>query len=100
MATTTTALRRQIGSASDLKSVVRTMKASAASAIGQYERAVAAIADYADTVELGLGVCLRSAEPSASPAQIASQPADDTVVRAVVLALTLACAVTRLPCAC
>ena len=84
MATTTTALRRQIGSASDLKSVVRTMKASAASAIGQYERAVAAIADYADTVELGLGVCLRSAEPSASPAQMPSPPTDGTAVHAVV----------------
>lgn len=47
MATTTVALRRKIGSARDLKSVVRTMKASAASAIGQYERSVAALADYA-----------------------------------------------------
>ena len=84
MATTTTALRRQIGSASDLKSVVRTMKASAASAIGQYERAVAAIADYAHTVELGLGVCLRAAEPSASHAQMPSRPAGDTAVHAVV----------------
>ena len=84
MATTTAALRRQIGSASDLKSVVRTMKASAASAIGQYERAVAAIADYADTVELGLGVCLRAAEPSASPAPMPSRPADGTAVHAVV----------------
>lgn len=60
MATNTTRLRRQIGSASDLKSVVRTMKASAASAIGQYERSVAALGDYARTVEQGLSVCLRS----------------------------------------
>jgi F-type H+-transporting ATPase subunit gamma len=66
MATTTAALQRQIGSASDLKSVVRTMKASAASAIGQYERSVAALAGYARTVELGLGVCLRSVEPTMS----------------------------------
>ncbi|MGM0826220.1 MAG: F0F1 ATP synthase subunit gamma [Pseudomonadota bacterium] len=62
MATTLIALRRQIDSAGDLKSVVSTMKASAASAIGQYERSVAALADYAHTVELGLGVCLRSVE--------------------------------------
>ncbi|MGK2897466.1 MAG: F0F1 ATP synthase subunit gamma [Burkholderiaceae bacterium] len=84
MATTTTALRRQIGSAGDLKSVVRTMKASAASAIGQYERSVAALADYARTVELGLGVCLRTADPNGSHAHASPRPADDTVVRAVV----------------
>ncbi|MBT9598214.1 MAG: F0F1 ATP synthase subunit gamma [Vitreoscilla sp.] len=88
MATTTTALRRQIGSASDLKSVVRTMKSSAASAIGQYERSVAALADYARTVEIGLGVCLRSADPNGSHAvaegHAGSRHADDTVVHAVV----------------
>ncbi len=84
MAATTTALRRQIGSAGDLKSVVRTMKASAASAIGQYERSVAALADYARTVELGLGVCLRSVDPNTSHAHAPATRADDTVVRAVV----------------
>ncbi len=62
MANSTTALRRQIASARDLKSVVRTMKASAASAIGQYERSVAALGDYARTVEQGLSVCLRSVD--------------------------------------
>lgn len=84
MATTTTALRRQIGSASDLKSVVRTMKASAASAIGQYERSVAALAHYAQTVELGLGLCLRSVEPNGPRAIASTRQADDTVVHAVV----------------
>ncbi len=39
-------LRRQIGNAGDLQSVVRTMKALAASNIGQYERSVSALADY------------------------------------------------------
>ncbi|MBQ1784881.1 MAG: F0F1 ATP synthase subunit gamma [Gammaproteobacteria bacterium] len=63
MATTITGLRRQIASARDLKSVVRTMKASAASAIGQYERSVAALADYARTVERGLSVSLRALAP-------------------------------------
>lgn len=63
MASSLNALRRQIKSAGDLKSVVRTMKASAASAIGQYDNSVAALADYARTVELGLGLCLRSADP-------------------------------------
>lgn len=62
MASTTAALRSQIGSANELKSVVRTMKASAASAITQYERSVAALGDYARTVEQGLSVCLRSVD--------------------------------------
>lgn len=81
---TTTALRRQIGSAGDLKTVVRTMKASAASAIGQYERSVAALADYARTVELGLGLCLRSAEPNGPHAQAGPSHADDAAVHAIV----------------
>lgn len=84
MATTTTALRRQIGSASDLKSVVRTMKASAASAIGQYERSVAALADYARTIELGLGVCLRAVDPNGSRADTGSTQSEDTAMHAVV----------------
>jgi len=73
VAATTTALRRQIGSANDLQSVVRTMKASAAAAIGQYESSVAALADYAQTVERGLGVCLRSV---AAPGAIAGSESD------------------------
>jgi F-type H+-transporting ATPase subunit gamma len=52
-------LRRKISSAGDLQSVVRTMKALAASSIGQYEKSVRALGDYYRTVELGLGVCLR-----------------------------------------
>ena len=52
-------LRRQIGSAGDLQSVVRTMKALAAASIGQYERSVSALTDYYRTVELGLGTCFR-----------------------------------------
>ncbi|MEO8640435.1 F0F1 ATP synthase subunit gamma [Pseudomonas sp. 43NM1] len=84
MAASITALRRQISSAGDLKSVVRVMKASAASAIGQYERSVAALADYAHTVELGLGVCLRSVDPTAAYAPFSSSHADDIEVHAVV----------------
>ncbi|MGR3890019.1 F0F1 ATP synthase subunit gamma [Pseudomonas sp. 1152_12] len=83
MATTITALRRQIRSASDLKSVVRVMKASAASAIGQYERSVAALADYARTVELGLGVCLRAVDPGIRAWSPAAR-AEDRTVHAVV----------------
>ena len=55
-------LRRKISSAGDLQSVVRTMKALAASSIGQYEKSVRALADYYRTVELGLGACFRENE--------------------------------------
>ena len=43
MSDTTASLRRKIGSAGDLQSVVRTMKAMAASSIGQYEKSVRAL---------------------------------------------------------
>jgi F-type H+-transporting ATPase subunit gamma len=68
MSETTTSLRRKIDSAGDLQSVVRTMKALAASSIGQYERSVLALADYYRTVELGLGVCFRQRGPA--PARV------------------------------
>ena len=54
-------LRRKMASAGDLHSVVRTMKALAASSIGQYERSVLALVDYDRTVTLGLGECFRQA---------------------------------------
>jgi F-type H+-transporting ATPase subunit gamma len=62
---TTASLRRKINSAGDLQSVVRTMKALAASSIGQYEQSVRALTDYYRTVELGLVVCFRESEPGA-----------------------------------
>ena len=58
-------LRRKIGGAGDLQSVVSTMKALAASSIEQYEQAVSALADYSRTVELGLSVCFREGPPMA-----------------------------------
>lgn len=58
MSDTTENLRRKIKSASDLQSVVRTMKALTASSIGQYERSVEALTDYYRTIELGLHACL------------------------------------------
>ena len=64
MSDTTESLRRKISSAGDLQSVVRTMKALAASSIGQYEKSVRALADYYRTVELGLGACFRENEPA------------------------------------
>ena len=59
MSETTEGLRAKINRANDLQSVVRAMKALAASNIGQYEKSVSALADYYRTVELGLGVCFR-----------------------------------------
>jgi F-type H+-transporting ATPase subunit gamma len=64
MSDTTASLRRKIATAGDLQSVVRTMKAMAASNIGQYERSVRALTDYYRTVELGLGACFRKGEPA------------------------------------
>ena len=64
MSDTTASLRRKISGAGDLQSVVRTMKAIAASSIGQYEKSVRALADYYRTVELGLGACFRERGPA------------------------------------
>ena len=64
MSDTTASLRRKISGAKDLQSVVRTMKAVAASSIGQYEKSVRALDDYYRTVELGLGVCFRENGPA------------------------------------
>ena len=65
MSDTAASLSRQIESAGDLQSVVRTMKALAALSIGQYEKSVLALADYYRTVELALGACFRESEPAA-----------------------------------
>ena len=66
------ALRRKITGAGDLHAVVRTMKALAASSIGDYERSVLALADYDRMVSLGLGECFRQAraDPAAAPERV------------------------------
>ena len=68
MSDTIASLGRKIGTAGDLQSVVRTMKAVAASSIGQYENAVRALDDYYRTVQLGLVACLREMNPPAAAA--------------------------------
>jgi F-type H+-transporting ATPase subunit gamma len=83
MSDSTASLRRKISSAGDLQSVVRTMKALAASSIGQYEKSVSALGDYYRTVELGLGVCFRESEPVA-PSVKRKRPPDTDVIGAVV----------------
>ena len=60
------ALRSQIARATELQSVVRTMKAVAASCISQYEAAVQSLAEYDRTVQLALSVNLRRMEDSVS----------------------------------
>jgi F-type H+-transporting ATPase subunit gamma len=73
MSESSESLRRKIGSAGDLQSVVRTMRTLAASNIGRYEKSIRALADYYRTVELGLGACFRESGPVAvgrtAPAQ-------------------------------
>ena len=54
MSDTLANLRRKMDGAAKLGSVVRTMKALAASNIGQYENAVRSLADYHHTVQFGL----------------------------------------------
>ena len=60
MSDSTASLRGKIGRAGDLQSVVREMKAVAASSVGQYEQSVGALAGYVRTIELGLGACFRA----------------------------------------
>jgi len=69
MSDNTESLRRKISSAGDLQSVVRTMKALAASSIGQYEKSVSGLGDYYRTVELGLSACFQENKPENSMIQ-------------------------------
>lgn len=64
MSENTQSLQRKILSAGDLQSVVRTMKALAASSIGQYEKSVQSLSEYYRSVELGLAVCFRESQAS------------------------------------
>jgi F-type H+-transporting ATPase subunit gamma len=60
-------LGRKIGSARDLRSIVRSMKAVAASNIGQYETAVTALHEYYRTVELAVRACSGVVAKASSP---------------------------------
>jgi len=79
MSDTTASLRRKIGGAGDLQSVVRTMKAVAASSIGQYEQSVSALAGYYRAVELGLSACFREN----GPAPLVAEPKGKTEAGAI-----------------
>ena len=60
MSDTLESLQRRKQSAGELASVVRTMKAMAASNINQYEMAVQSLQDYYRTISLGLNACFNN----------------------------------------
>jgi F-type H+-transporting ATPase subunit gamma len=81
MSENTVQLRRKIDSARNLQSVVRTMKAMAASSIIQYEQSVHALADYYRTVKLGLSVCLQTTDTTP---QMFTGPVEASTILAIV----------------
>jgi F-type H+-transporting ATPase subunit gamma len=74
MSDSTAGLSRQIGVAVELQSVVRTMKALAASSISQYEKSVGALADYDRAVQLGLTACFRASPVANALDETAAKP--------------------------
>ena len=79
MSETAASLRHQIASAGELESVVRTMKAMAASSIGQYENAVRALDDYYRTVQLGIIASFHQPALPAAPIDAARKDASATI---------------------
>ncbi len=72
-------LGKRIATTEDLQSIVGTMKSLAAVSIRQYERAVAALRDYARTIELGLQVVLQEERSAA----IGPEPASTSTLAIV-----------------
>jgi F-type H+-transporting ATPase subunit gamma len=73
------ALQRDMDTATDLQSIVRTMKVLAAVSIRQYEKALASLADYNRTVEMGLQAVLRDRR-SAAPGRARTPPRTGAIV--------------------
>ncbi len=73
-------LKRQIHTAEELHSVVKTMKALAAVNIRQLERAVESLADYNRTNELGFRVLLQRQPETALSARLAPRSKFGTIV--------------------
>ena len=65
-------LQHQIHTAKDLRGVVKMMKVLAALNIRQYEQAVASLAEYSRTVEMGLHVVLAAVHAHDAPPQSGS----------------------------
>jgi F-type H+-transporting ATPase subunit gamma len=83
MSATIASLRRKIDGAGDLQSVVRTMKAVAASSVGQYEKSVRALDAYYHAMELGLGACFRESGPAHPMAGRKTEPAAGAICAVV-----------------
>ncbi len=66
---TQASLQRKLNGATDLKSVVKSMKAMAASNIGQYELAVSSLGDYYRAVSLGIIAYFRQEKIDTLPEQ-------------------------------
>jgi len=77
-------LRKKIESAEDIKSVVKTMKAVAASNIGQYETAVSALGDYFHTIALGVVAYFSAAHIETIQAKKIQKPKDEKLICAIV----------------
>lgn len=77
-------LRRKLSGAEDLKSVVRTMKAVAASNIGQYETAVNSLGDYYQTVSMGIVAYLGQEKIISTIENTATKNNNEKVIYAIV----------------
>ncbi len=77
-------LRRKLEGAEEIKSVVRTMKAVAASNIGQYETAVASLGDYYHTVALGIIAYFREEKIDAINEKKETKRKDEKIICAIV----------------
>ena len=73
-------IKRRIQTATDLHSLVRTMKALAAVNIRQLENAVESLAEYQRTVEMGLQVVMRTSDR----VHLSARRAPDQAVGAIV----------------
>lgn len=74
-------LRRQIGTVSDLRGIVRTMKSLAAVNARQYAKVLDSLREYERSVELGFQVALRGMNPGFRP----QRPAPPSRLGAVIL---------------
>jgi len=77
-------LRRKLEGAEEIKSVVRTMKAVAASNIGQYETAVASLGVYYHTVVLGIIAYFRQEKIETMNEKKETKRNDEKVIYAIV----------------
>jgi len=77
-------LRRKIEVSKDIKSVVRTMKAMAASNIGQYEKAVNSLDDYYSTVTLGIVAYFRNNKIEMTSKKQEPKGKEDNLICAIV----------------